>query len=123
MPAVARRDETIAHALAVETAIFASPRYIAHATWMRTLVGFLFGQAIVSSLGAAFEVQFPANHSSGNILNCHIREITTQVGLQNSNFGFCDLIAVDMVQIENPNRDPEPFNGCFVHHQNHAPAV
>ena len=126
MPALAI-DETIAHAFAVETAIFASLRYLAHATWMCAFVGFLVG---VSSLGAAFsppslrfEVQFAENHSSGNILNGHIREITAQVGLQNSNFSFCDLIAVVMVQIENPNRDPKPFNGCFIHHQNHAPAV
>ena len=43
-------DETIAHALAVETAIFAE----AFAPWMRALFGFLFRQAIVSPLGAAF---------------------------------------------------------------------
>ncbi len=42
MPALAI-DETIAHAFAVEAAIFASPRYQAHATWMCALLGFLFG--------------------------------------------------------------------------------
>jgi hypothetical protein len=68
-------------------------------------------------------VQFPANHSRGNILNRHICEITAQVGFQNSNFSFCDLIAVVMVQIEDPSRDPKPFNGCLAHHQNHAPAA
>jgi hypothetical protein len=64
---------------------------------------------------ARFKLQFPANHRSGDLLNCRIREITTQVGLQGFNFGLGDFLGLVKPQIENPNRDPKPFNGCLVH--------
>jgi len=41
--------------------------------------------------------EFRADHSGCNLVNCQIRQTTTQVGLQNNNLAFCDLIAVVII--------------------------
>jgi len=64
-----------------------------------------------------FEVQFPANHSGCDLLNCPNPGITAQVRLQGFNFGLGDFLTLVIAQIEEPNRDPERFNCRLVHQQ------